>query len=189
MDKIFISYAHSDQPIAERILSELRHVSVEGWRDAADLAAGNAISTSLLKALRRSSAIVVLLSPKSLASKWLLFEVGAAQGLGKRIIPVIIKGEDIERSIPEPLQGFRWLDARNKPPHEAARQIEATFFYNLACYKSLHNYYDKNKIIDDLRQAITLGGTNYRDLAEHDLDFKSIREDPDFRALIEEGRK
>jgi hypothetical protein len=122
--KIFISYAHDDRAIAECLLSELQRVSLVGWMDTADIGASEAISASIRDALRSSSAVVVLLSPKSLSSRWVQFEVGAAEALGKRIIPVIIEGKDIQNSIPDSLQGLHWLDARDKSAREVARQLE-----------------------------------------------------------------
>jgi hypothetical protein len=124
MNRVFISYARGDQSVAARLLSEVQHVSFEGWMDTADLAGGEAFSASIRDALRRSSAVVVLISPRSLDSKWVQFEIGAAEALGKRIIPVIIEGKDIESSIPDALWGVTWLDARDKSLSEVAREIE-----------------------------------------------------------------
>lgn len=124
MNRVFISYARGDQSVAARLLSEVQHVSFEGWMDTADLAGGEAFSASIRDALRRSSAVVVLISPRSLDSKWVQFEIGAAEALGKRIIPVIIEGKDIESSIPDALWGITWLDARDKSVSEVAREIE-----------------------------------------------------------------
>jgi hypothetical protein len=124
MNRVFISYARGDQSVAARLLSEVQHVSFEGWMDTADLAGGEAFSASIRDALRRSSAVVVLISPRSLDSKWVQFEIGAAEALGKRIIPVIIEGKDIESSIPDALWGVTWLDARDKSISEVAREIE-----------------------------------------------------------------
>ena len=50
--------------------------------------------------------------------------MGAAEAFGKKIIAVIIDGENIERALPVPLGEVRWLDARNKAPQEVARDIE-----------------------------------------------------------------
>jgi hypothetical protein len=124
MTNVFISYANADRPKAEQLVSQLRRVSVAGWRDVTDLAAGEVVSASTREALRRSSAVIVLLSPRSLGSEWLQFEMGAAEALGKKIIPVIIEGENIEQALPVLLRELPWLDGRNKTPHEVARDIE-----------------------------------------------------------------
>lgn len=124
MTNVFISYANADRPAAERLISQFRDVSVTGWGDASDLSAGGAVSASIREALRRSSAVIVLFSPRSLANEWLQFEMGAAEALGKKIIGVIIDGENIEQALPAPLGEVQWLDARNKAPQEVARDIE-----------------------------------------------------------------
>lgn len=124
MSRVFVSYAHADAKHARRLLGELRKVSLVGWRGAADLAAGKAIASKIREALRDSSAVIVLISPRSLESSWVNLEMGAAWAMGKRIVPVIIEGEGIEALIPEPLHGLAWIDARSKPPDEVAREVE-----------------------------------------------------------------
>jgi hypothetical protein len=125
MSRVFVSYSYADRPIAERLLTELRKVNVAGWMDASDLAAGEAVSTSIRNALAHSDAIVILLSARSLESNWVQFEIGAALGLGKRLLPVIIG--DVEAPLPEYLSNIQWLDARGKAPQQVAREIEALF--------------------------------------------------------------
>lgn len=52
----------------------------------------------------------------------MLFEIGAAIGLGKQLLPVVVG--DVGESTPEYLRNVQWLDARGKPPHEVALEIE-----------------------------------------------------------------
>ncbi|MHC4248111.1 MAG: toll/interleukin-1 receptor domain-containing protein [Planctomycetota bacterium] len=124
MPKVFISYAHDDQQIASRLVSELQDVSLPAWMAAADVNAGEPIMSKLREELACSSAVVVLLSPKSLASSWVQFEIGAARALGKPIVPVLIEGDGVEGSIPDSLSEVQSIDARREPLREVARRIE-----------------------------------------------------------------
>ena len=124
MKRIFISYARDDYSFAHKFLDALQGVDVEGWMDSADIAAGMATSEGTRTALTNSSAVVVLVSPSALKSRWIDFEIGAGLALGKPIIPILITGADIDKHLPEPLRNLQVLDARNKSSEEIVRDVE-----------------------------------------------------------------
>ncbi len=124
MSKVFISYSAQDMPMARALVDKLRSVDVTGWMDASDVSSGTAISSAIRHALQSSSAVVVLLSPAALSSKWVNFEVGAAEALAKPIIPVLLGGENIEDQLPDIFKQRRWLDARNRSMEQVADDIE-----------------------------------------------------------------
>jgi hypothetical protein len=123
MRNIFISYAHSDVDQARRLVEALRTSDVTGWMDSADIAAGEAISSAVRDALNRSTAVIVLLSPRALQSEWVQFEIGAAEALNKRIIPVIVSGDQIEEQLPEILRNRMWIDARHRSSDDVVREV------------------------------------------------------------------
>lgn len=93
--KIFISHAEADAQIAELLVNlllsslsvvddEIRCTSVSGHQ----LPFGN-ISQILKDDLRLSPIITALITETSLASKWMMFELGAAWALNKTVIPII----------------------------------------------------------------------------------------------------
>lgn len=124
MRNVFISYARSDSGEAERLVKSLRAINVTGWLDQADIAAGESISSAVRDAIVRSSAVVVLLSPNSLRSEWVQFEIGAAEALEKKIIPVIVSGEHLEKELPDILMERKWIEARNRKSTDVVRDIE-----------------------------------------------------------------
>jgi hypothetical protein len=124
MSKVFLSYAASDTPFAEALVRKLGTSGVSGWRDASDVSSGSAISAKIREALQTSSAVVVLLSPEALLSHGVQFEVGAAEALNKRIIPVVVGGENIQDSAPDILKQRQWVDARDRSPDEIADEIK-----------------------------------------------------------------
>jgi len=54
-----------------------------------------------------------------------MFEVGVAQGLGIKIIPILLPGATFDESLPEILKGVQVLDARKIPISEVAKRIKA----------------------------------------------------------------
>jgi hypothetical protein len=121
MKQIFLSYARDDYPFAHRLVGALRDVGVTGWMDNADIAAGTALGEAMRSAIKNSSAVVVLVSPTSLKSRWVEFEIGAGLALGKQMIPIVVEGD--WAALPEPLRNLQVLDARNKHPEEVARDL------------------------------------------------------------------
>lgn len=124
MPNVFISYAHADAVQARRLVKALRDNNVVGWLDSADIAAGTAISSAVRDALKNSSVVIVLLSQTALRSQWVQFEVGAAEALGKKIIPVIVSGDVIEDEIPDILRSRNWIDGRERPYEDIVRDVK-----------------------------------------------------------------
>ena len=123
MKKVFVSYANQDRQKVSTLLSQLRNLSLEGWLDTADLTTGEAVGPAIRDAIRQAAGVIVLLSPQSASNKWIQFEIGAAEALGKLIIPVIVEG-DVEQIMPDSLRGTTALDARSESPVDVAREIE-----------------------------------------------------------------
>ena len=66
---------------------------------------------------------------------------------------------------------------------EAKNPDYAVAYYNRSCYKCLAHA-QISEILEDLKKAIQLDNA-YREMAPLDEDFRSIREEPEFRQLIE----
>jgi tetratricopeptide (TPR) repeat protein len=107
----FISYNSADRATAQRIQHRLENYAIPKLlrgratrfgvlgnrigrvcRDRTDFRTGESLSTALREALDASSALVVLCSPASAASKWVNAEVEhfIATGRASRIFPVIV---------------------------------------------------------------------------------------------------
>jgi hypothetical protein len=121
---VFISYARSDSGEAERLVKALRATNVAGWLDDADIAAGESVPSAVRDALKQSSAVVVLLSPRALTSQWVQFEIGAAEALNKKIIPVIVAGDHLEEQLPDILKERTMIDARHRSYTDVVREVQ-----------------------------------------------------------------
>jgi hypothetical protein len=123
MRNVFISYARGDELAARELRANLRDMEVTGWMDKSDIATGDAISEKIRESLKRASAVIVIVSERSLKSPWVQFELGAAEGMGKPIIPILIGPEGIEKRLPEWLQDLRYVDARAQPFQNVATEV------------------------------------------------------------------
>jgi len=123
MKRVFLSYARGDEDVARELAAGFRDAELSGWMDQSDIATGKAIADKVKESLQQASAIVVLVSERSLKNQWVQFELGAALGMGKSIIPILIGEAGIESSLPEWLQGMVYLDARGRPMKDIAKEV------------------------------------------------------------------
>jgi hypothetical protein len=109
---IFISHRESEQPIA-RLLVEFLLSAVEIGDEAIrctsvpghQLPFGQTIQSRLKTDIHASSCVYTILTPMSLSSKWVLFELGASWALGKIVVPILGPGLDAT-ALPGPLSAY-----------------------------------------------------------------------------------
>jgi hypothetical protein len=95
--KVFLSYAPSDRKVAKELAAHLEKAGHNVWFADDALFPGQNIALETGKALDRSEAMVVLLSPEALKSGSVQQEIGFALGAPQfrgRLIPVMVKPTD-----------------------------------------------------------------------------------------------
>lgn len=113
--KIFISHSHKDVEIAKALIEllrvslnlkteDIRCTSVDGYR----LPAGISTDEQLKFEIHDCKVLIGLISPSSISSYYVLFELGARWGASRPLIPLIAseKGADLLKG---PLQGINAL--------------------------------------------------------------------------------
>jgi len=123
MKKVFFSYAHDDSAVAQEFLTSLADTPVSGWMDQADIASGQAISHKVRESIQEASAVLVLVTKRSIVSQWVQFEIGVAWGLGKLIIPIIISDAGTDKGLPDWVLQFQYVDVRFRPIADAASEV------------------------------------------------------------------
>ena len=91
---VFLSYAAKDREFARRIASKLSALGLTVWDAAEKVAPGDNWLLEMGKGLQQSDAVVVLLSPASMASESVQREIEYALSTAKfenRLIPVQVK--------------------------------------------------------------------------------------------------
>jgi WD40 repeat protein len=108
--KVFISYSRRDMAAAERLVSLLEERGMEVLIDRRDLPYGEEWQQELADFIRLSDTVVWLVSPDSIGSKWVNWELGEVGRLSKRMVPVRIREVD-PGSLPEALGKIHLLPA------------------------------------------------------------------------------
>ncbi|HSR00376.1 MAG TPA: TIR domain-containing protein [Sphingomicrobium sp.] len=88
MADVFVSYAHSDEPVAARVADALRAEGFSVWRDDA-LPAHRAYSDVIEERLKSAQAVVVLWSCDAAKSQWVRAEADAARTAGRLVQAVL----------------------------------------------------------------------------------------------------
>jgi hypothetical protein len=123
MKQVFISYARDDGNVARELRESFRDTEFSGWMDQADIATGEAIAQKVKDSLRQASAMVVLLSERSLKNQWVQFELGAAIAMNKPIIAILIGQAGIKEALPDFMQGLLYIDARGRPIQDVTLEV------------------------------------------------------------------
>ena len=88
--KIFISHSSRDKWIARKLSEEIAELRCETFLDEKDIKTGESIDESIHDHLSNSDDFLLLLSPDSVKSHWVLIELGGALALKKTIIIVLL---------------------------------------------------------------------------------------------------
>ncbi len=118
--KIFVSYSMKDMPWVRQFVDALLAADIDAWLDAYRVPPGEPFQAAVEKAFRESDFIVTLVTPETADAPNLFFELGAAMGLGKPIIPIVPKDMSLSL-LPQPLRQ-RQVMVRSTP-RETARDL------------------------------------------------------------------
>jgi predicted nucleotide-binding protein len=119
--KIFISYSSEDRKYAERIAKKLEKADVTVWTDS-KIPAGVEWAKVIQKSLNESSLVIVLVSDSWINSEWAAFELGAAYGKGKKIVPILLTNQN--KKISGIITQFEFLDAKKQSDDSIVKKIE-----------------------------------------------------------------
>lgn len=87
---IFISYSTKDTTIAELLASQLRLKDLSVFLAHQTIDIGPRWETQVLDALRSCRLAIPILTPQSLSSDWVRYEIGAFWALGKLVAPALL---------------------------------------------------------------------------------------------------
>jgi hypothetical protein len=112
---VFISYSTKDKTVADAVCAKLESQKIRCWIAPRDVPAGQPFAASLVKAIRASSVIVLILSQGSNQSTHVLREVGEAVDSGIPILPLRIEDVDPTEELHYYIKSIHWLDAMSPP--------------------------------------------------------------------------
>ena len=112
---IFISYSHLDNQLAKSLYSKFNAAGLRCFLAEKDIAAAERWENRIRDALRASQRILLIITPNSKNSPWVLTEAGAAWALGKPLVPALayVQGRDLITPITFPPSTINSNSRRN----------------------------------------------------------------------------
>lgn len=118
--QVFLSYAHRDDEWTREFVRQLNTVGINVWWDEEKIAVGDTFAEKIEEGLRSSDYVIFILDSESSSSSWLSFELGAALGMGKRVIAVVSK--DVKAiELPGPIRSKKYLTRGS--PEDTAKDV------------------------------------------------------------------
>ncbi len=113
---VFLSYCEHDAVAMRYVYNSMSNSGIAVWAAPEELPKGSPNwRLRIVEAITQSMRLVVLISPDTNNSRWVLEEIAQAEESGIQIIPVIVRGEGGQADIPMGLKQFQRYDIRSDP--------------------------------------------------------------------------
>ena len=118
---VFLSYSRNEAPFVRSVADRLKQRGFGVWFDR-EGRISSAWQDDLRESLDSADIVIVFISTTALESPWINFEIGAAVGREKHLVPVFLT-EAARASAPPLLKDRAGIDASRLKPEEVAEQI------------------------------------------------------------------
>lgn len=115
---IFVNYSHRDKDVATMTVSLLEQSGLPCWIDYRDAVPGLDFAASIVKAIKESAMVLLIVSESSMASSSVLNELNSACNAGKTIVPFKLADAALSDAFEYYIGRAHWLEAVT-PPIEA----------------------------------------------------------------------
>jgi len=122
--EVFLSHATADAEYVALVSRQIETLGIDVYLAEHDPKPGTSIVHKVEEALKRSGAVVVLVTSTSVNSAYVQQEIGLARAYGKVIVPIIEKS--VDRSRLGFLSEVEWLELDLSAPTEAMANVTAS---------------------------------------------------------------
>ncbi|MBF0373717.1 MAG: TIR domain-containing protein, partial [Alphaproteobacteria bacterium] len=113
--RIFISYSrHDGGDVAARLKKALRNSKLAVWHDIEEMISGDNVLPQVLEAIEKAEHLILILTPRALASDWVKREWSHARAKGVMISPILADPTIDKKSLPRWIQSVDLCDP-NQP--------------------------------------------------------------------------
>ncbi len=109
MKQIFISYSRKDQDFVVQMQSKVIKAGFKTWIDTQDIRVGTDWNEEIVEQIKKSGALILVISSASIESPYVQFEYGVSQGV-KLPVPVVPVQLEKVKSLPHYLNRLHYLD-------------------------------------------------------------------------------
>jgi hypothetical protein len=121
MSSIFLSHSHADKAFVHRLAGDLRKAGTRVWVDEAEIQIGDSLIEKIREGIDEMEYVGAVLSPSSVASKWVQRELDVAMnqeiaGKHVKVLPILLQ----DCAMPGFLVGKLYADFRNENEYPGA---------------------------------------------------------------------
>lgn len=134
--KVFISHSSKDKPFVRKLKRDLELNYIESWLDEDELLPGDSLLEKLSSALKSSTHLMIILSPNSVESDWVKYELeNALKYVEEETLSKIIPIHYRNCKIPDALKPILNIDLTKEIMYMRHGELE---FLNNEYYQSLN---------------------------------------------------
>ena len=120
MTSVFISYSRADIDFVQQLAGDLHQAGLDVWWDLSDIRGSDVWEHKIQDGLKSSKYFIIVLTPDSLASRWVRREYLSADSRGLTIIPLRLKEYE---ELPLTLRDLQPVNAVNRPYEDTLAEI------------------------------------------------------------------
>ena len=125
MSHVFLSHAKTDGSWTQGLCDALEAAGIPCWIAPRDIPAGERFVEAIVRALGESHAVVVVVSERSAASRYVLAEVKRAFEEGRKIVPVRLDGATLPPELEFYTNQHQWVEAQGREPADVLPELKA----------------------------------------------------------------
>ncbi|MEZ6006460.1 MAG: SUMF1/EgtB/PvdO family nonheme iron enzyme [Planctomycetota bacterium] len=125
MSHVFLSHAKTDGLWTQGLCDALETAGIPCWIAPRDIPAGERFVEAIVRALGESHAVVVVVSERSAASRYVLAEVKRAFEEGRKIVPVRLDGATLPPELEFYTNQHQWVEAQGREPADVLPELKA----------------------------------------------------------------
>lgn len=118
--RVFISHENDDGDFAEVLKLKLEKMGIDAWTDVDRLRVGDDWRQEIDDAIRKSSAVIAVMTPRAKESEYVTYEWAFAWGGGVKVVPIMLKPTQLHPR----LESLQYLDFTNRRARPWSRLIE-----------------------------------------------------------------
>jgi hypothetical protein len=116
--QMFVSYAHADYTLVERIVAAVEAQGTDMWLDRPDIHPGRTWAAEIVRAIKGARTVIVMCSPRAFESDNVKREVYLADRYKKRMLPVYLEASQMPEDFEYFFAGVQSLDLYALPDRE-----------------------------------------------------------------------
>ena len=105
--RLFLSYSRQDAAFVSRLVDGLEARGHDAWVDTEDIRGSEPWRASIVAGIRQAEAVVLVISPRSMASANVEREITVAREHHKRVVPAVLEPAPLPQGLEYDLAGVQ----------------------------------------------------------------------------------